>query len=223
MVSPPEAETVMVLEDAAPERSLMIARRPFAGAGSSVIFSVPARLTPIMRSVASIEYVAAVTLVLGLVTTEAGVCQEAPLAAVESAVRTWPLVPTASLPFPDPLLKIKSPLVVVGARALNPVLAVFCPVPPRAIGNCPEVTMDAGKEGISPGTRARNEGAPVVPSGEPRNLFCKVVGSVVIARVPELVTGEPVVINPAGTERPTLVTPLPDAPSAPLNPVGATG
>ena len=60
-----------------------------------------------------------------------------PLVCVESALNTWPFVPTPSLIlFVASRVRI-SPLVVSGDKALKPVIAVVCPVPPLAIGTAP--------------------------------------------------------------------------------------
>ena len=52
-----------------------------------------------------------------------------------------------------PLPIIKSPVVVIGLKALNAAAAVVCPVPPLRIGTVPEIP-DAGTE--------PHEGAPLV-------------------------------------------------------------
>ena len=56
-------------------------------------------------------------------------------AVVPLEVRTYPLVPIPSrVAVPEPLPTIKSPVVVMGDKALKAAEAVVCPVPPLATG-----------------------------------------------------------------------------------------
>jgi len=65
------------------------------------------------------------------------------VAVVPSEMRIWPLEPIPRRPAVFvPVPRIKSPVDVIGDRALNAAEAVVWPVPPEAIGNVPVVRAD---------------------------------------------------------------------------------
>ena len=67
----------------------------------------------------------------------AGACQDA---VVPLLVRTVRLLPIARLPYVlEPVPRIRPPVAVAGASALNAAPAVVCPVPPAAIVTVPKV------------------------------------------------------------------------------------
>jgi hypothetical protein len=80
------------------------------------------------------------------------------------------------------------------------------PLPSRPVPNVPDATLEASKAGISLLTRERKEGAADDPlEGPEKTVFadCAVRPRV---SVPEVVTGEPVIVKIAGPARATLVT-----------------
>ena len=86
-----------------------------------------------------------------------GVAAEPPAAAHEAVVpldvRTYPLVPIANLvELFDPFPIIKSPVVVIGDKALKAVDAVVCPVPPfamlKALVKLNDVTAKVPVDGV---------------------------------------------------------------------------
>jgi hypothetical protein len=66
-------------------------------------------------------------------------------AVVPLDVKTYVLAPIGNLvALFVPLPRIKSPVVVIGDKALNAAPAVVCPVPPFAIGNVPVTPVESG-------------------------------------------------------------------------------
>ena len=77
-------------------------------------------------------------------------CQEA---VVPFDVKMYPFAPIASLvALFVPLPKIKSPVVVIGDKALNAAVAFVCPVPPLEIAKVPDTvtTPEVDVDGVNP-------------------------------------------------------------------------